>query len=359
MEKNTRENILKSKEIKNQVENWILKHSNNRISFYCIVLPGIPLKIAGVGYARKIAMDEAVRRFVQAGQEDGIIVSFDADTSCDRDYLINIESHFLQNSQTDGCTIYFEHPTEGSEFPRIIYQGITQYELHLRYYLHSLRNTGFPNAFYTVGSAFAVRARTYCRQGGMNTRKAGEDFYFLQKLFDLGSFTELNSTRIIPSPRVSSRVPFGTGAAIEKFLKTNDIITSFNPKSFDSLQKLFENLPLLYKAENEDLDLIIEEFDELLQSCLRIIDFKKSLEEIKNNSSSYEYFRKRFYRYFNMFRILKFLNYAKRYHPDLPVIECSAIFLHKKAYTENRSQDAKSLLEIFRKLDRTFNPQQI
>lgn len=55
----------------------------------------------------------------------------------------------------------------------------------------------------------------------MNRRRASEDFYFLQALMRGGRLTELGSTRVLPSPRVSQRVPFGTGRAIEAELNTH------------------------------------------------------------------------------------------------------------------------------------------
>ena len=62
----------------------------------------------------------------------------------------------------------------------------------------------------------------------MNRKKAGEDFYFLQKLFDAGHFSECNTTRVIPSPRPSDRVIFGTGPAIREYLETAVSLT-FHP----------------------------------------------------------------------------------------------------------------------------------
>jgi len=346
------ENIKTSYEIINIVEDWINKHNADWISFHCIVLPGVPVKKAGVGYARKTAMDEAIRRFILARQEDGIILSFDADSLCDPNYFVRIESHFLFYPRIDGCSIYFEHPLEGKDFSPDIYLGITQYELHLRYYLHSLRYSGFPNAFYTLGSAFAVRARSYCLQGGMNTRKAGEDFYFLQKLFDLGSFTELNSTRVIPSPRPSHRVPFGTGAAIESFIKGNELLTSINPLAIYALAGFFNKLPLLHDASKEDMIFVLKEVDDPIVSFLESINFERVMREINNNSSDYLSFRKRFFRYFNMFRIFKFMIFAKKYYSDIAVTEGAGMFLKKTGSMANITPDARDLLTIFRKMDR-------
>ena len=62
-----------------------------------------------------------------------------------------------------GCTIYFEHPIEGDEYPPEVYDAIIQYELYLRYYLQALRYTGYPYATHTVGSCFAVKASVYAK----------------------------------------------------------------------------------------------------------------------------------------------------------------------------------------------------
>jgi len=346
------ENIRLSKDVLNLTKTWINKHISDWISFHTIVLQDVPAKKAGVGYARKTAMDEAIRRFISARQEDGIIISFDADTVCDPDYFTRIESHFRQNPHTDGCTIYFEHPVEGTDFSKDVYLGISLYELHMRYFLHSLRYTGFPNAYYTLGSAFAIRARSYCRQGGMNIKKAGEDFYFLQKFFDLGSFTELNLTRVIPSPRPSDRVPFGTGASILSFIDGQQNLSSFNPSSFEALKTFFYKVPLLFKADEKRINHILDNLDISINIYLKSLNFEIILNEINGNSSEYLSFKKRFFRYFNMFRILKFLNFAKKIYPDIPVTEGAIIFLNKTGILKNGIPEVKALLNIFRSMDR-------
>jgi len=134
-------------------------------------------------------------------------------------FFAEIEKHFEQHSNTPGCSIYFEHPIAGNEFEANIYEGIINYELHLRYYYQALKYCGLQYAFHTVGSSMVVRSSAYQKQGGMNKRKAGEDFYFIHKIIALGNFSELNSTVVYPSPRISDRVPFGTGKAIGDWIE--------------------------------------------------------------------------------------------------------------------------------------------
>jgi hypothetical protein len=79
----------------------------------------------------------------------------------------------------DAASIYFEHPTPEIYFDKKIIQSIISYELHLRYYIQKQKFIGLPYACHTVGSSMAVKASSYCKYGGKNTRKAGQDFYFL------------------------------------------------------------------------------------------------------------------------------------------------------------------------------------
>ena len=68
------------------------------------------------------------------------------------------------------------------------------------------------------------------KQGGMNRRQE-RIFISCINFFTLGNFTELNSTRVNPSPRLSDRVPFGTGADITKQLrKDENHYKTYDPK---------------------------------------------------------------------------------------------------------------------------------
>jgi len=235
--------LEQNRESFHQAKEWAELNSLNGLRFFILNQTGLPKKHAGVDLARKIGMDEAVRRFEQAGNPNGIIVCFDADSLCDTNYLVELEKHFRKNPKTPACSIYFEHPLEGTEFSKEVYDGIANYELHLRYYVNALKYAAYPYAFQTIGSSLAVRSDVYQKQGGMNRRKAGEDFYFLSKVMHLGNFSELNSARVIPSPRSSHRVPFGTGKAIGDWLKNGSTeLPSYNLQIFSHPPKIRLNM---------------------------------------------------------------------------------------------------------------------
>ena len=142
---------------------WKKKHNEKKINFHLVSINNLPEKDAGVGLARKIGMDEAVRRFEYLGKSEGVIIGFDADCTCQTNYLTEIEKLFIQNKKINACSIQFEHPLQCDKYDDFTYNSIASYELYLRYYISALKYAGHPFAFQTIGSSFAVRADVYCR----------------------------------------------------------------------------------------------------------------------------------------------------------------------------------------------------
>ncbi|MFA9391660.1 MAG: glycosyltransferase family 2 protein [Prolixibacteraceae bacterium] len=267
----------------------------------------LPHKHAGVGWARKIGMDLALTHFNQHDQSSGIIVSFDADSTVAPNYFQAIQQYFIENPESIATTIYFEHPLTEDETS----DAISWYELDMRYYKHALHYTGFSTPIYSVGSSLAVKASAYVAQGGMNRKKAGEDFYFLHKMLPYGTIGSLNTTTVFPSARLSNRVPFGTGAALTKDNNGEiDLTLCFPLTAFNELRLCFAHIDQYYingahlKVENLSANLVFQTF------CLNN-SIVTQIGELANNCSSIEVFRKRFFHVFSAFIILKWLNYAQ------------------------------------------------
>ena len=292
----------------------------NKLKLYPL-LRALPSKHAGVGLARKILMDEAVRRFQHISISKGIITGFDADCTCTPDYLREIEQYFIKNPKASGCSIYFEHPV-GKENRSLEQQAAYDYELHLRCYIDALRWCGIPHAFQTIGSAMAVDHKAYQRQGGMNKRKAGEDFYFLHRIIREGNFGDLTTTKVIPSVRISERVPFGTGKAIKRWMETGTQLT-YNAQSYKHLKPFTDQIPLIFENKQRKVRDIIEllGLSELMKSYLHSVGFEENLSRIIRQSSNYELFKKHFYQWFDGFKVMKFLHYSRESgNADVPVV---------------------------------------
>jgi len=292
-----------------EVETWKKEHPSCFLGLQVFHPEAFPRKRAGAGLARKTGMDEAIRRFHHISKPDGILVSLDADTIVEPNYLVAIQQAFSGSPKPVGATVRFQHCLDEITDARHL-QGMELYETYLHYYKQALQFTGYPHAIYTVGSAFAVRADAYVKQGGMSKCQAGEDFYFLHKLTALGPIAEINSTCVYPSARLSDRVPFGTGPSLQKWMDGDDgLRVTYALQAFVDLKRFFSQVPCLYDnlSEVESLQLA-----ESITQFLAADGFSKALAEIRQNSASWANFEKRFFQYFNAFKILKFLNFT---HP--------------------------------------------
>ncbi|SNT28485.1 hypothetical protein SAMN05421640_3180 [Ekhidna lutea] len=285
------------KQLKNYHSNFPLLFTHQKL----------PTKKAGVGLARKIGMDEAVRIFRKSGNDGGIIC-YDADCRCDVNYLDEIELAY-SNPNTNSGIVFYEHHLHREHHPAIV-----DYELYLRYYIGALRIAKFPYAHQTLGSCITVRASMYEKVGGMNTRKAGEDFYFLNKTIPHGGFAEINTTTIRPSDRVSDRVPFGTGKAVNEIIQTDDEYYVYHPNTFEDLKLLFSKVDTIWKEDTWRLPMTVTTF---LGD-----DWEDQINEIKNQVSSSEQFQKRFFHWFDAFKILKFVHFCRdEFYPNVELVE--------------------------------------
>ena len=295
---------------------WKRQNDRPNLILHPIYADSVQAKHAGAGMARKIGMDEAIRRFNAINRPDGIIVSLDADCLVSANYLKRIEAVFVENKSCFAATLNFEHRIGEMEDQKQKL-GIQLYEDYLHYYKKAHDFTGYPDSIYTIGSAFAVRAEAYVKQGGMNRRQAGEDFYFLYKLTKLGPVTEIKDAFVYPSARISDRVPFGTGASMTKWMNNaEDLTLTYNFAAFIDLKVLFDYVDSLFRIIPENYRLLMAAFPVSVQEYLGTLDIEAKLNEINQNSSSLSSFRKRFFQFFDAFIILRFLNLAheKHYH---------------------------------------------
>lgn len=349
-----RTNNQKSRE---EVDAWRRRNPAEGMRLEVLTSFDQPRKRAGVGLSRKIGMDEAVRRFDRTSIGDGgVIACFDADCACERDYLVELERHFDRHPQTPGCSVRFEHPLDQATLPGQR-EAIVAYELHLRCYINGLRFAGFPGAFQTVGSSMAVRSWAYQKQGGMNCRQAGEDFYFLHRIIELGGFTELNSAKVIPSPRPSHRVPFGTGRAVqERLVRSDKADSTYALQSYLDLKEFLALAAGLREATPVEADRAVKELSPALRSYLEGQGFGGELEKMRRETRGEDAFRRRFFGWFNAFRVMKSLHHCREQaygEGDLRETALATLRLRDRECGIVDAPELEELLAAFRKMDRT------
>ena len=333
---------------------WINTNERQGIKFRSVFLEDLPDPKGGVGWARKIVLDEAARLLSQ----EGIMLCLDSDCTVAQNYLKVVYDYFENHPACNAVSIYYEHNLDS--LGQAERYAIIQYELHLRYLVHAMRWAGHPFAFQTVGSSMAVRRKGYLAHGGMNTRQAGEDFYFLQKFIEVDSLQEIRNTTVYPSARISYRVPFGTGRAMSQLLPGNAVWLTADFKVFhlikpllhqtDDLRKLLSQLNDEEKFESGLLKLNIHPD---VISFLKQIDFEDHCREILLHTSTYANFRRRFFRYFNSFMMIRYMHYMRdHFFPDVP-IERAANEMSQIAYADTvPGAGAEEILVHFRQLDR-------
>jgi glycosyltransferase involved in cell wall biosynthesis len=291
-----------------------LQEERESYSFGLIILweKNIPAKKAGVGYARKVGMEEATQQLEKGHLP---IVNLDADCQVDPDYC-RAWHHLFEQENLDAATMHFEHPfTQLNEAER---RAIIEYELHLRYYFRAQEFIGYPNAIQPIGSCMGVRKDFYQKIGGMNSRKAGEDFYFLQKCVLNGKWVYDKSTTIYPQARISDRVPFGTGKAMRDLLTSAESYQTYNWQSFLCIKIFIEALNEF--ANDPDLSIwkyIPDEMHDFLEE--EQLDY--NLKESVQHTGSPNALRKRLFRWYHPFRLMKTLHYLRDQHyPDKKVL---------------------------------------
>jgi len=318
-----------------------------------IVLPTPPIplpeKSAGVGLARQIGMNEAVRRFSMIGNSDGIIVNFDADCVCHPDYFKEIDAYYQSANSKSCLSIGFEHPlyhlNETSK------SAIVDYELHLRYYIQAQKLIQYPFAYHTLGSCFAITVSEYCRQGGMNQRKAGEDFYFMHKFSVHEQLGEIKKPLVYPSSRESMRVPFGTGKAITDYL-SDGIQMSYALNAISEFGDLFNSANEYLKLSELDMELYWLNKSQLAWECIKKQGVVSEILQLKKNTSDDKTLLDRYKKWLNPFRLMKFLHEMRdRSYPDLEVGQCARELLVKRGMDISAIHSNEELLSIFRKLD--------
>ncbi|MFA6291014.1 MAG: hypothetical protein WC637_04490 [Victivallales bacterium] len=298
----------------------------------------------GVGAARKTGMDMALE-FLDFEGDSPLIISLDADTLVEKNYLASIRKYFSANPAVAGATINFEHqpgrtPEEDA--------AVTSYELFMRYYVEGLRISQSPYAYHVLGSAMAFRAEDYVRAGGMRKRNGGEDFYFLQALRKTGAVGQIAETTVRPSSRASDRVPFGTGPRISQILESGKGMMFYNPEIFFILKNLFS---MVNSSETPDTLINIEKLAPVLKDFLTENKFFHEWEKIlMNTPDKIEKARWAFYTWFDAFRILKFVHFCEGRYPEIPLMDAYAGLFGKSGTVlpEEERKSEKKLLEFMR-----------
>ncbi|MBW6509184.1 MAG: hypothetical protein K0A94_06505 [Desulfuromonadales bacterium] len=256
----------------------------------------------GVGLARKIGFDAALERL--NWNNGPFLISLDADTLVDPDYLTALFRHFA-TAQQPGAVLPFRHQAATDLVEE---EAIRAYELYLRSYRFGLETAGSPYAYHSIGSAFACRAQGYIAAGGMNRRLAGEDFYFLQQLNKVGGVAALQGTLVHPASRCSERVPFGTGRIVAQSRQgTRPAYRLVTAQAFAQLQEWLGMVAAQPNGTADDLLKRAQQISRELAAFLVERDFSTSWVRLQRNHASSTQRLRAFHHWFDALRTRQLL----------------------------------------------------
>lgn len=188
-----------------------------------------PIK-QGVGRARRVGCDLALQLMTHGQIDSQWICSGDAD-ACWSDALFDQ----AWPSTASAVTLPFTHLPSADQH---LSEATLLYELRLHHYVLQLMAINSPYAFHTLGSACAFNVAAYAAVRGMPLRSAAEDFYMLNKLAKIAPIHRVTGPMVTIEARISSRVPFGTGPAVQKL--TDCVAPIDEPIFYDA--RCFETL---------------------------------------------------------------------------------------------------------------------
>lgn len=266
---------------------------------------------AGVGRARRLAMDLAAYRLAEVGRgSDGIIACVDGDSPVASGYVDAVVDAFETGppGMLAGVCRY-RHPIPDDERHAL---AIIAYETWMRYFETGLHFIETPYAYQSIGSCMVLSARGYALADGVPTREALSDFYLLQKVAKVGGFgavRQLTEPMVYPSARPSTRVPRGTGPSVRKVIEEAEsrFVHVEPPESFRHLRHWFREIDRGF-ADPEALRNPAPPLRETLEDWGALRAFEKFRETAPDAS----HFARHFHQWFDSLKIVKFCNEMAR-----------------------------------------------
>ncbi|NOX51664.1 MAG: hypothetical protein GXP16_14200 [Gammaproteobacteria bacterium] len=268
----------------------------------------------GVGLARKIGNDLALKLWADGKLQSPWIYQTDADACLPNNYFHSIKAR--------RGAVVFNHNHVSDD--RQLQQAADLYDLHMAYYVAGLTHASSVYAYPTLGSTLVVHAKDYAQVRGFPKRNAAEDFYLLNKLAKIHPITVAREITVEVQARTSHRVPFGTGPALTKIIH-DYLLTTKNGPYMSYNWSCFE---LLKQALVTLRQFALQPKQPMPSNPTTAILYKLGLNKVANNIASKYHSVERRHKalsdWFDGFRTLRFVHQARLIHADEPLLQSLA-----------------------------------
>ena len=317
-------------------QGYSLSQLNNACSVLCVdleILEGPTPTKEGVGRARRIGCDLALQLQRTGAINTDWIYSGDADAIWPAD-LFNTP----WPDEASAVAVPFSHrfykaDKHQSPSELAIARATQLYELKIHHYALHLQAINSPYGFHTLGSSCLFRATAYAAVRGVPLRSAAEDFYLLNKLAKVGPVHGAQGNGVTITPRLSTRVPFGTGPAVEKLLAAEDVWHEplfYDARCFDVMGRL----SVLFDAwaetpEANTFDQLVAEFSSGVATDLHALlnqwGYQKALAHIHQAGAGALQRKSHTITWLDGFKTLKIIHLLRDHHyPNLSCIQSLA-----------------------------------
>ena len=258
----------------------------------------------GVGLARKIGADVALELIAAGRVRDPFFAMTDADTCLPDDYFKRIAE---LEPDCSAAMFPFWHEPRGE---RHVDRATALYEIRLRYLQRGLQWANSPYAFHAVGSTMVVHALSYAQVRGVPSRQAAEDFYLLGKLSKLRPLARLGGAPVRIRSRVSTRVPFGTGAETAKLARGNEL-ELYHPDCFAAVRDVTEVLRRVSARPYVSGHALLAQMSTLARDYLESQGAPRTWQKLSEQAPTPLARLRRLHDWFDGFRTLKLMHYVR------------------------------------------------
>lgn len=119
---------------------------------------------------------------------------------------------------------------------------------------------------------------------------------------------------------------------------------TYHPQIFTGLKTFISLIPDLYESEDPEPDTLYEKLPEPLTVFLKENSFDHYLRECRENATGKTTFVKRFFHWFNAFKCMKYIHFARdHYYPNIPVKEAANQMVFKLGMGNKKLNNEKIL----------------
>lgn len=157
----------------------------------------------------------------------------------------------------------------------------------------------------------------------------------------VGHVLNLTQCTLTIEARLSTRVPFGTGPAVEKILAMANPSTDYvyyHPQCFHELKQLLEHFSELFRCRERkktsysekkpsllEYEQWLSQLSDALQDALKTLKIEKLFSHIDKQIQTQEQCLRHCHEWLDGFRTLKLIHLLEQDFPNIPLSQCTKI----------------------------------